>query len=582
MADIKKLQQDGEEFSPVTHEAAVLNDNNESIAVSYQTAEDDNLNTDSKSIVGAINEVSTYGIRMNNLSDVIEPGDPNNPILVRIEELENTLVEYIINNPSGEDSNEGKQLIATAIGEPLNAEDTFSAMSNDINGLLSTFKTNMMNNGVTVESSDKFKSLIDKIATMSEEGGNSGIQFAEGACDIGTSSSTTINTNLNFIPTYVFVYCDTCTLPASSSATNVVCSYNNLVFSNLGSLGPNTTNVIKITDITAASFKVTVSKFTSIRRWFVIGVGEEDTTLRDSLASILEEEGVEVTEEDNMASLITKVDEEFNRKNENLANSGSGLDIISATALPATGKENQICVITDTPFDSVIISTKNDEIYNESNKIILYSVDPRYSIKNTTFNATINNVTYDFHISKIKQGNVNRESYYYRNNIWNELSYTSLPIVKDGAYTNYLGTFTHATNVAGISSDGSGFWLYQGGSTMGSYGLCTSNNTKINFSDYTQIKINLKMNTANKSRTIQFGACSVANAYYNGSNDNTCRTTVGSVKYASITIKPTDTEYHEYILDISNITGEYYIYAHIPQASDTTKIYYYFKDIEFI
>ena len=48
--------------------------------------------------------------------------------------------------------------------------------------------------------------------------------------------------------------------------------------------------------------------------WLAIGVGEEDTTLRDSLASILEEEGVDVTEEDDMASLINKVDEEFDRQ----------------------------------------------------------------------------------------------------------------------------------------------------------------------------------------------------------------------------------------------------------------------------
>ena len=49
-------------------------------------------------------------------------------------------------------------------------------------------------------------------------------------------------------------------------------------------------------------------------KWYAIGVGEEDTTLRDSLASILQEEGVSVTEEDDMASLISKVDEEFDRQ----------------------------------------------------------------------------------------------------------------------------------------------------------------------------------------------------------------------------------------------------------------------------
>ena len=42
--------------------------------------------------------------------------------------------------------------------------------------------------------------------------------------------------------------------------------------------------------------------------YHAFGVGEEDTTLRDSLASILENKGIDVTEEDDMASLIGKVD----------------------------------------------------------------------------------------------------------------------------------------------------------------------------------------------------------------------------------------------------------------------------------
>ena len=57
----------------------------------------------------------------------------------------------------------GKKEIANAIGEPLAETDKFTEMSSEINGLLSTFKTNMMNAGVVVESGDKFKSLIDKI-----------------------------------------------------------------------------------------------------------------------------------------------------------------------------------------------------------------------------------------------------------------------------------------------------------------------------------------------------------------------------------------------------------------------------------
>lgn len=69
----------------------------------------------------------------------------------------------------------GKNLIADSIGEPLNNTDTFTKMSDDINSLLSIFKTNMMNAGVAVESSDKFKSLINKIKGLTEGEGNKGI-----------------------------------------------------------------------------------------------------------------------------------------------------------------------------------------------------------------------------------------------------------------------------------------------------------------------------------------------------------------------------------------------------------------------
>ena len=89
-----------------------------------QAVSDENLITESKTVVGAINEIY------------------------------------------------GKQLIANAIGEPLNDTDTFTKMNNDINSLLSTFKTNMMNAGVVVENGDKFKALIDKIKGLTEGEGN--------------------------------------------------------------------------------------------------------------------------------------------------------------------------------------------------------------------------------------------------------------------------------------------------------------------------------------------------------------------------------------------------------------------------
>ena len=239
-------------------------------------------------------------------------------------------------------ANNGKELIASAIGEPLNAEDTFSAMSNDINGLLNTFKTNMMNNGVTVNSSDRFKQLIDKISTMVEEGSGKGIQFASGQIDsdyytfANASSTHTFNFNepLNFTPTYLFIripYVRYSSDNGTAISRNTIVSnlFNNSIDEatqlRIGCSGSD--SVLNIKSTSSSNFVIEgdidiafgYSSSTGYDSdyyidWYAFGVGEEDTTLRDSLASILQEEGVSVSNEDDMASLISKVDSEFDRQ----------------------------------------------------------------------------------------------------------------------------------------------------------------------------------------------------------------------------------------------------------------------------
>ena len=220
---------------------------------------------------------------------------------------------------------EGKELIANAVGEPLTAEESFDEMSTDINGLLSTFKTNMMNNGITVESSDRFKSLIDKIATLADNEGK-GIQFAEGT--LGSISSsyspTTFDLDIDFEPTILLIHVNEIDVTSNGgyefenmyefcvdvmqneyTQDDPLVKYyytgnfnSSIYFSYSSNVLTINTGGLPFNDIT----------------YYAIGVGEEDTTLRDSLASILTDEGVSVTEEDDMASLITKVDSEFDNK----------------------------------------------------------------------------------------------------------------------------------------------------------------------------------------------------------------------------------------------------------------------------
>jgi hypothetical protein len=182
-----------------------------------------------------------------------------------------------------------------------------------------------MNNGITVESGDKFKALIDKIATLADNEGK-GIQFASGTVSAssqigyvllqGTNGHTSNSgylveiTSLSFKPMIVLL--------ANSDDTPVVAAYNNECFINLENgyrnmeMATLTSSVENMTNLKLLDngFRL-ATKNTGLYTYYAIGVGEEDTTLRDSLASILQEEGVSITEEDDMASLISKVDNEF-------------------------------------------------------------------------------------------------------------------------------------------------------------------------------------------------------------------------------------------------------------------------------
>ena len=222
-------------------------------------------------------------------------------------------------------ANNGKELIATAIGEPLVSTDTFSAMSSGINGLTSSFKSALMNNGVSIDSSDKFKQLIEKLALLADSEGK-GIQYASGNINSSTKTrnfsdmnndsvsyySVTVN-DLKFKPTIIIL---TRLIPSVEEYITLykddgVSSDRVYVFSGRHdniSAGA-VSDMIKISSCTVndTGFMLPVEESGTIT-YHAFGVGEEDTTLEDSLRDILAGKGVEVSAEDDLASLINKVD----------------------------------------------------------------------------------------------------------------------------------------------------------------------------------------------------------------------------------------------------------------------------------
>ena len=406
-------------------------------------------------------------------------------------------------------SNDAKASIADAVGEPLNPNDTFSNMSNDINNLLSTFKTNMMNNGITVESGDKFKQLIDKIATMVEEGEGKGIQFVRKDITLPKGSKWLQVDDLGFKANIVMYNIDT-----SHVLYDDTVGYDQLVLYPIGgSIGSAAYSSVSnfpggmyinengfrlpifTAQYTESNTQTTVVKTTTI---IAIGVGEEDTTLRDSLADILENKGVDVTEEDDMASLITKVD-----------SISSGLDIISATELPATGRENQICVITENPVDNFIISNKYDELIQDVNIIGMYlsNTGIESDEEGTLYSLSSGNITTNYYFSKVCQGSSRLNSYYYSNNIWNKLTNGYIALVENGTVNNSTsGGFTANVTSRGLS-------------LLGATNQATMSLTKnkINLSTYNTVKLTYYLeSTYGLEGTFKIGAfnSTISDIYY--------------------------------------------------------------------
>ena len=344
-----------------------------------------NLETEAKTVVPAINEVKD-AIDNKDLSDyqTIEDNDlltTNKTIVGAVNEL-------------FQSANNGKELIANAIGEPLSSEDTFGAMSNDINGLLSTFKTNMMNSGITVNNGDKFKQLIDKIATLADNEGK-GIQFASGSVTLDGSRIFQI-TDLGFTPSFV-VYMTENDVGNRNSCLVYTSDYCYEGYRD----SDESSNVFEgiFTDpgdgyyhsgiyILKNGFEVREPKTIYEKNlWFAIGVGEEDTTLRDSLADILENKGVDVTEEDDMASLISKVT--------TLADSKSK-DIITASSLPSTVVNGQVVLIpkVETTLPIVLANKSHMKLSTETE----ICVNTTEIANNFTFNSILSNIKISYYL----------------------------------------------------------------------------------------------------------------------------------------------------------------------------------------
>ncbi len=177
-------------------------------------------------------------------------------------------------------------------------------------------------------------------------------------------------------------------------------------------------------------------------------------------------------------------------------------DIISATALPATGQENQICVITDNPVNDFIISPNEGDYNGDTNTIFALTstgggdIDPVISVSNGL-------KTY-YYFDKMYQGSSFKPSYIYKNGAWQEYTPAEAALIKNGALVTdavfgglyYPGEYGDGSSEYVRATD-AGVVMYFT-TTYSYYYWGMTSNKAIDFSKFSTIEITLT-NMSSKS-----------------------------------------------------------------------------------
>jgi hypothetical protein len=218
---------------------------------------------------------------------------------------------------------------------------------------------------------------------------------------------------------------------------------------------------------------------------------------------------------------------------------GGALDIISATELPATGKEGQICVITDNPTNYFLISQNIDDMTSSNNSISIYT-----ATSGTKVSITTNNLVTNYYIGKVCQGDSRLASYIYQNGNWNQLTQKYVVLLENGTYLNnsyHGGIF--GSNSATYSG---GTGIYNKNSSTSNQSFVTFNNT-IDFSVYNTIKVTAYTSASNKGYLYVFASVGNINSTSDSSLKRNYQTSIETVTTTAKT----------FTFDISNWTGSH-------------------------
>lgn len=271
--------------------------------------------------------------------------------------------------------------------------------------------------------------------------------------------------------------------------------------------------------------------------------------------------------------------------------SGGGLNIISATELPAKGEENQICVITENPNQIITISPDyNDKSLLDPNEIFIYN---NHS-DSASFVETGGMVNSKLYIPSIFQNNQKLASYVYRNNAWEVLTRAELVCYLDGYYNEEtFGALILPSSGIIMESD----HIAYNGTTLSAkwtYFMSTVTTNKIDFGLYDKIHVKFDTNSPHsRDIYIAVGPGSTDSSYVNMAHyevsgnawsnyDKTYANTSFKGYVISANTLPNETKTHEVDIDISGFSGLYPLRIGVYSEGGFNRCSFKFRSISFV
>lgn len=196
--------------------------------------------------------------------------------------------------------------------------------------------------------------------------------------------------------------------------------------------------------------------------------------VKQNLVDALIAKGVQASTSETFDSLIAKLND---------IQGTNPYNIITASSLPATGEENQLCVLTSQASSEFYFNASTTTV--PSNAITFVCI----SGNEANYSVTVDNVTTHYNISYSKQNGTVRPVYLYKNGQWVSLALATTSLLENGIINSSINNFFN------VAPSYDNFWqytqgtgLYTAGISNNYYSTLTTTQT-INFDKYNSIQV---------------------------------------------------------------------------------------------